>query len=400
MALLTIAYKDMRQAFRSLTGIMFMFVVPILVTVLFYFMFGSGDEAGGFSLSQTEIVVVNLDSGEHGEQLLAQLQDEALAEMLIVHTAPDVQTAVQLVDDGEVALSVVIPTNFTAALNLTEDSTAIDLYYDPALTIGPALVASFINQFAERFMVAKIGTQALVGAGAGGDRQALYGELLSADQGVVLVELVAPAGSATSTNPATQILSQVMAGMMIFFAFFTGAGTLQSILLEEEKGTLPRLFTTPVPIPIVLGGKLLGTVITLLVQITVLMLFGHFVFDIFWGDWLPLLAAGAALVLIAAATGLLLVSLVRNSRQSGFVYGGVLTITGMVGLIGIFAGGVSSPTLATITLLVPQGWTVRAFEAAMAGGGLGEIVGSLAGVLVWSAVFLAISQYRLARRFA
>ena len=38
-----------------------------------------------------------------------------------------------------------------------------------------------------------------------------------------------------------------MGGMMIFYAFFTGASTGQTILQEEEEGTLPRLFTTPTP---------------------------------------------------------------------------------------------------------------------------------------------------------
>lgn len=36
MKLFDVAFKDMRQSFRSLTGIMFMFVVPILVTFLFF----------------------------------------------------------------------------------------------------------------------------------------------------------------------------------------------------------------------------------------------------------------------------------------------------------------------------------------------------------------------------
>ena len=47
MKAVDIALKDMRQSFRSKGAIVFMFVVPILITVLFSFMFGSiagGDE--------------------------------------------------------------------------------------------------------------------------------------------------------------------------------------------------------------------------------------------------------------------------------------------------------------------------------------------------------------------
>ena len=49
-----------------------------------------------------------------------------------------------------------------------------------------------------------------------------------------------------------------MGGMTIFYAFFTGTSTAQTILREDEDGTLPRLFTTPTSQATVLGGKFLA----------------------------------------------------------------------------------------------------------------------------------------------
>ena len=43
------------------------------------------------------------------------------------------------------------------------------------------------------------------------------------------------------------IADWIMAGMLVFYAFFTGVASAGSILQEEESGTLPRLFTTPTP---------------------------------------------------------------------------------------------------------------------------------------------------------
>ena len=58
MRILDITIKDLRQASRSLTIYFFMFVVPILVTLLFRFMFGGlGGEESGFSLPKTTVVV-------------------------------------------------------------------------------------------------------------------------------------------------------------------------------------------------------------------------------------------------------------------------------------------------------------------------------------------------------
>ena len=97
MKILDIALKDMRQSFRSKSAVIFMFVVPVLVTVLFSLMFGDiADEEEGFALPQTAVVLVNLDEGQIPAQvgvaergsmgdLLAQtLQGDSLSRLIAV----------------------------------------------------------------------------------------------------------------------------------------------------------------------------------------------------------------------------------------------------------------------------------------------------------------------------
>ncbi len=67
-------------------------------------------------------------------------------------------------------------------------------------------------------------------------------------------------------NQTTLFLGPVMAGLMVFFMFFTGAAAAQSILYEDQDGTLARLFTTPTPRWAILAGKMLAVVITLALQ--------------------------------------------------------------------------------------------------------------------------------------
>jgi len=62
-----------------------------------------------------------------------------------------------------------------------------------------------------------------------------------------LIQLRRPAAKAESTNVVTNVVSTIMAGMMVFYVFFTGAASAQNLLQEEEDGTLARLFTTPTP---------------------------------------------------------------------------------------------------------------------------------------------------------
>ncbi len=177
---------------------------------------------------------------------------------------------------------------------------------------------------------------------------------------------------------------------------------METILIEEERGTLPRLFTTPTSHRTILGGKGFAAIVLLTIQIAVLLLVGRLIFGIDWGDPLPLLMAATGIVLVAAATGLFLVSLLKNTRQAGTLFGGVLTLTGMLGLISVFTAGVPDRPAAieTASLFVPQGWAIRALRIAMDGGTGTDLLFTLLVLFLWTIVFALIGQYRMQRRFA
>ena len=416
MKLLSITYKDLRRSFRSLFAIMFMFGVPLLTTALFWFMFGgagSGDEEG-FSLPPTTVQVANLDVGRLpgtgaslGAELLGLLQSEALAPLMDVSAAPGETQARAAVAQGEAGVALVIPPDFTAAMTGSGQGAGVSLYQDPALTIGPKVVAAVVRQLVDDMAAQSISTavtlEQLHGAGVVPDA-ALVDEVVAAAQAseVPALNVLSPGSTEVAENDELgAVLSLIMGGMMVFYAFFTGASSLQTILIEEEEGTLPRLFTTPTPRPLILGGKALAVVVTLVVQVTVLLWLGNLVFGIDWGGGLPLVLAAAALVVVATATGILLISFINNRRQAGVMFGGVLTLTGMLGLVSVFAAGApQSGTMERASLLVPQGWAIRAFRLVEAGASYSNLAPTLGVLLLWSLVFAGIGLLRLRRRFA
>lgn len=439
MQLLDITRKDLLQAMRSLSAIMFMFVVPVLVTVLFFFMFGGG---GGseFTVSRTTVVIVNLDQGSMpaqtgglpalsgdlgaelrdatslGDALAKLLQSSRFSDLLQTSTVTTGAAARAAVDAQQAAVAVIIPPDFSAALAGGETATAVEVYRDPTLTLGPSIVESLVRQTVDRFVASTIGTRVVLEQAAQAgvpitdaliDRVVDQHTAAAAVQGNQddglsnLVTLQEPPGVNVGVNFLAELLGAVLSGMMVFFVFFTGASTIETILVESEKGTLQRLFTTPVPRPIILGGKGLGTLITLLVQVTVLMTFGVIVFHIDWGQPLPVALAAGALIVLATATGLFLVSFLQTTRQSGVIFGGLLTLTGMLGMIPVFAGGVSASSLVNvIALLVPQGWAIRALSIAREGGSVPDLLPTLAVIALWTAIFAAIGLRRLQQRFA
>jgi len=108
------------------------------------------------------------------------------------------------------------------------------------------------------------------------------------------------------------------------------------------------------------------------------------------------------IVLAAAATGLFLVSLMQNTRQGGIIFGGALTVTGMLGLIPVFTAGVPNQpeSLQIVSMLVPQGWAMRSLGIAQDGGNVADILPVFAGLLAWALVLGFIGQRRLQKRFA
>lgn len=418
MKILDIAQKDMRQSFRSKSALIFMFVVPILITVLFFFMFGgiAGGDDDEFALAAVPLIIVNQDQGQvtefgsMGDFLSSTLQEDAFGEIMRVSQMDDLAAARSAVDNQEAAVALIIPQDFTAAIIGQGPDTAVELYKDPTLTIGPAIVSSIVGQIVDGMAAGNFGINATLAQmqSAGVEiNQELIQDLVDRmaagaqeQQGSGLTQLLPPSGQEEG-NELTQLLALILGGMMVFYAFFTGANVLNTILTEQENGTLQRLFTTPTSHLTLFSGKFVAALIILLVQISVLLLFGRFVFNIQWGQPLPVAIAAAGLILIAATFGLFLVSLLKDQRQAGLIFGGLLTMTGMIGLISVFtaASPNTPPLLDTLSLLAPQGWAMRTFRQAMDSQALTDILITFAVILILSAIFFIIGQRRLQKRF-
>jgi len=192
-----------------------------------------------------------------------------------------------------------------------------------------------------------------------------------------------------------------MGGMMIFYAFYTGTSTAQSILREEEERTLPRLFTTPTPQAVILAGKFMAVFLTVAVQMTVLLVVARFVFAINWGSYISVGLVTVGTVFVASSFGILLNSMLKDTKQGGTIFGGVLTLTGMVGMISVFTG--SSPGAGglgnIVPLIVPQGWAVRGLLQAIEGALVSDILLTMGIMFVWSAILFGVGVWRFQQRY-
>ncbi len=427
MKIIDIALKDLTRSFRSVFAVLFMFVIPLVVTGMFYVMFGGmGSSGGSFNLPQTRVVIANLDVGGTGfDTAMAQfpadanihslgdmvdyvLQDKNFASLMQVTLADSAEAARSAVDSQEAGVAIIIPADFSAQFSNLDGQAVLELYQDPTLTLGPAIVRSVLNQFMDNLSGTKIAVNVATSQ-TGTSDPAFIGQVvqtyLSASSAwrdpAALLEVHAPAEGGTAEIPLmVRIIGPILGGMMIFYAFYTGTATAETLLQEDEIGTLPRLFTTPTPQSAILGGKLLAVLLTVTVQVIVLLLAGVLIFHINWGALGSVVLFSVGTIVSASAFGVFVNSFLKSSKQGGIVFGGVLTFTGMLGMMPVFTFASPSATLNTISLIVPQGWAERGLLQSMQGAASGEVLVSLLVMFAWAVVFFGVGLWRFQKRYA
>jgi ABC-2 type transport system permease protein len=418
MKIIDIALKDLLRSFRSLFAVGMVLAAPLLITGLIYFAFGGLSSGGDQQFPPFKVVVVNLDEGGGNDVKIGTI----LTDFLLGDTLPDWMQVSKM--DSEVAArtavtskgvgaAVIIPSNFTTAALGSGERAQLVMVKDPTLIIGPPILQDLLQQFIEGVtgstiarnvvsaQMVEFGVQANP-ATIGIIMQRYTDWFIGLEQNLYasdapLLAVVNPTGS--GTDPMKNIMALIMAGQIIFFAFYTGAYTAESILREDEEGTLARLFTTPTSRSAILAGKFLAVFVTVIIQALVLLILSSLIFRIqWWQQPFTLILVILGLVISASGLGVLVMSFVRSTRQAGPVLGGLLTALGMVG--GLFTVAVPMPAaFETITLFTPHGWVLRGARLMLDGAGPQEVLLPFLVCVAMGAMFFFAGSALFRRRF-
>ncbi|MDI7277915.1 MAG: ABC transporter permease, partial [Anaerolineae bacterium] len=380
---LAIAAKDLKQYVRNIPGLTFSLAAPLVLTAIIGFAMGGFRSGSAPRLQVTTVQVANLDQGlptsptNLGEQLVHTLQGPEFGDLMRVTLAADEASARSAVDRREAEAALIVPAGFTAAvMSPTGEPAQVVLYHDPTLFLRAPVVAGAVQRVLDLYSgsrVASLLTEAQMASrgapadavGAGASRAAEeYGRAAGAAP-LLSIRVQSLSGPQLEGNAA--MLGQVSAGMLVFFVFFAGGAAAETILREDEARTLPRLFTTPTARTTVLAGKLLSIFMIALAQACVLVVAAALLFGVRWGDPLGVAVEVFALAVAAAGLGLLVMSLAKDTRQAGYLLGGVLSILGLAG--GLFTVGFENlPRIFdTLALFTPHGWAMRGWKLLLRG---------------------------------
>jgi ABC-2 type transport system permease protein len=342
--------------------------------------------------------------------------DESVKSWITASDFADEPAARAAVNAQEIGVAVIIPATFSENYLAGSPGSPVAILQDPTLTIGPTVVRDMVTSLLDGVAGGAIAFKVI------GERMAADGQTFEAAVAPKVFEqyaswyadfqralfhtpeksalvVVSPAGSGKAAGPMQGVMGMVFAGQLIFFSFFTGAYAMNSILQESEEGTLARMFTTPTNRTAILSGKFLAVFFVVIIQGSVLLLTGRFLFNIQWGQPVAIALSLVGQMLASVVLAVLLVSFIKTSKQDGFIFGGVLTMLGM--LSGLFTTNIQMPAaFNALGNFTPQGWVLKAWKLTLAGQPAVELLVPFIVLAAMGLVMFIIGANMFRRRFA
>ena len=406
-----IGWKDVKLVFRDKAALIFMLVAPFALTLGMGLVTGNLGSTSSPILSDIPVVIVNQDQSQLGNTLVEIFQSEDLAELVDVELSDDAAYARTHVNDNEAAAAVIIPTGFTSSIipvagtTQAGDPVKIEVYSNPTRPTSSGFVQTVVAAFISQVEAGRIGAEVTLAqllkngliqpqdvplyASRIGESQAL----LVASQKAILVEGVTPSGEEVDFNA----MAYLAPGYALLFLMYTATNAGRMLLVEKRQGTLPRLLVSPTTAAQVLTGKMIGSYMTGMLQMLILIVASSILFQLKWGDPFAVLILVLASVFGAVGWGMLLSALIKTPGQAASV-GSALMLT--FGILGgsFFDLGALPEWVQTIAKITPNYWGQDGFMTLALGAGMGQIWKPLLALMIMGLVLFIVSSQLFKRR--
>jgi len=395
MRILDLARKDLSQILQDWKSGLFLLIMPLLFTLFFGFVMGSGSAATAGIDPRLPVGVIDQDGGRLAASLETLLEESEVIRPVMLQ-ASDLERADRMVEEGEVAAVVIIPSGYTTQL-LTDQPVVLDVLMKPGQPAGQT-VSRALETVTGRLSGAVEAAHIARRANSQSDMDQSLAQAISAWQEPALTVTVIQANGQPAQGEGISAGSgyaQASAGMMVQFSIFGLVTSAMVLVLERKSGTLQRLLSSPIRRAEVIAGHVLAMFGIVLAQQVILVLVGQFVFGVEYARQpLAILLMITALSLWAASLGLLISAVSRKEDQ-------VITLSLIAMFVFAAMGGawfpleVAGKTFAAIGHLMPTAWAMDGFQNILLRG-LGFQSALLpAGVLmIYTAAFFGLAIWR------
>jgi ABC-2 type transport system permease protein len=420
--ILEIARTRLYIAYSDRGALMLMFLAPMAVSLITALAFGNIDE--DITIETSQLVVVNQDEGTTGPQgeinsgqtyveVLVENTPEELQDLVEGEIGTDPDAAREAVQDGELVAAIIIPAGFSA--NVQNGQGEVELYHNAGDQIQSAIVTAIVQQITATLNTGRIAENIFLGTESGYLLE--KGEGNAEQIGAAAEDALTQLYSGQIEQPVTlttvnvegeeqnfNALQYFAPSMAILFMTFTMAAGAKSVLEDQENWTLQRIITTPTPRWVYLMGKMLGTFVSGVLQMTILLVVTSIVAvllgqeaDIWGTNYIGLALITLGVVAAATGLGMLISAISKTSRQADSIASAVLVVTAM--LSGAFVSVENIAVLATIRQATLNFWGLDGYtDLAANNASIGEISDNILALVLMAGVFFGLALWRFNKR--
>ena len=379
-------YKELLLLIRDLGGIAILFIMPLLLLIVITLVQDSTFKT--ISDIKIPVLLVDNDRGEVSNSIIENLSESNSFEILQKASEKEAKEAVF---SGKYQLAIVIPQNLSTSLQkkvdqnvdgilskfgLEEDNLVVEketippkevrLYFDPATQMSfKTSVKNGIDK-----MISQIEIQSIYKA-----FQAELGEDDSLEDGkaepffetenFIAFKEILPTKNNQEIIPNSA--QHNVPAWTLFAIFFIIVPLSINLVKEKNQGTFVRLRTNPVSYATVLGGKTIVYLAVCLIQFTLMLLVGIYLFPAIGlpgvdisGKIMMLYVVALFSGLAAIGLGLLLGTIARTQEQAA-PFGATLVVI-LAALGGVWVPVFVMPKfMQIISKISPMNWGLEAF---------------------------------------
>lgn len=373
-------YKEMLLLLRDLGGIAILFVMPMLLLVVITLVQDSTFKT--ISDIKIPVLLVDNDKGEVSKNIIDNLSESNSFQILQKDTEEEAKEAVFA---GKYQLAIVIPESLSTSLQkkvnqnvegilskfgLEEDSLLVEketipvrevrLYFDPATQVSfKSSVKNGIDK-----MISKIETQSIYKA-----FQSELGE--DEDESIFDTENFIAFKEILPTKNNEEIIPNSaqhnVPAWTLFAIFFIIVPLSINLVKEKNQGTFVRLRTQPVNYATVLGGKTIVYLGVCLIQFTLMLLVGIYLFPAIGLPGVDVTGKLPLLYVVALFSGLaaiglgLLLGTIAKTQEQAAPFGATMVVI-LAALGGVWVPVFVMPKFMQLTSKIsPMNWGLEAF---------------------------------------
>lgn len=394
--LLYLLFIDLKLLSKTKVFYLKLILFPCVLILILGNMFGnSSSKLTTFNVafySEDSAIIQNSEKLSLGETLRDDvLKSKAAKAIFNLKNVNSYDEGEKLVKDKKAAAFIYVPKNFTRAY-IDNTKMSIVLIGDNNKQIDKGIVKNLLDRFNRSIETIRIEETEIKDNITSGDKINTY-KLQSIISKIKNTGIDADEITKVSTNKSAKpidVMQYESIAMIVMFSILTSFELAHNIVDDKLNNTQFRIKSTPTLDIQYALGKVLGMILAIVVQMSVVMLISHVAFGVYWGNIfdiiLTTLSYGFAIGAIVFCAG------AAAKDQMSISSFAPIILYGFSFLGGSFMSVDSLPSsLQMIQQIIPNGKAINCYLKICQGGGISDIYMDLIELIITGLVFLIIA---------